>query len=105
MKTNLPLLLSLITILSGCAHFQTTQTDERIDAKTQEKTKITTQASSWTFFDSKSNLAKWKATQSEKSQGAEVGGLAQETTGTNATTIVSAVVEAAIRAAAKSVIP
>lgn len=88
MKKLLPFIL---LILSGCASFTTIQTDERTNEKTGEKTKITTRAASWTFFDSKSTLAKWKATQSEKSQGAEVGGLAQETSGTNAVAVLEGI--------------
>lgn len=71
---------SLLVVLTGCARFSTTQKDIR-DEKT---TKITTKASSWSFFDSQSDLTKWKAAQTEKSQGAEVGGLTQRSSSTNA---------------------
>ena len=73
----------ILFMLLGCARFSTVQTDERTNEKTGEKTTVTTKAASWTLFDSQSSLARWKATQSEKSQGAEVGGLGQEATGTN----------------------
>lgn len=76
----------------GCAQFGTIQIDERSNEKTGENTKITTKASSRTFFSSKSELTKWKATQTEKSQGAEVGGLSQQGA-TNAVGALKAVAE------------
>ena len=90
---------------SGCSSFRTTQSDSRYNEKTGETTTITTKASSFTFFDSKSSLAKWKATQSEKSQGAEVGGLEQETSGTNTIDLIRALAEGAVMGAAKSIKP
>lgn len=78
-----------LCLLCSCARFSTTQRDERTDTKTT----ITTKAASWTFFDSKSSLAKWKAIQSEKSQSASVGGLEQSSTATNIVTITGNAVE------------
>ena len=94
-----------IILLGGCARFTTTQTDIRTNEQTKETTTITTKASSWTFFDSKSSLAKWKATQSEKSQGAEVGGLDQSSSGTNVVDLIRAITEGAVIGVAKSVKP
>ena len=68
---------------SGCSTFSTTQTDERINEQTGEKTKVTTKAKARTFWDSKSQLANFKASQTEKTQGASVGSLSQESSGTN----------------------
>jgi len=83
--------LSLATVLllsSACAGFRTVQTDYSYEPTTGKVIrKITTRAKSTTFFDSKSNLAKWKASQTDKTQGAEVGGLLQESTATNLVTI------------------
>lgn len=87
--TNKLLVLGAAINLCSCASFKTTQTDERTDAKTT----VTTKASSWTFFDSKSSLSKWKATQSEKTQGASVGGLEQSASATNLVTITGSAVE------------
>lgn len=61
--------------LCSCAHFTTKQTDERMEDGT---TKITTKASAYTLFSSSSQLANFKATQTEKTQGAEVGSLNQQ---------------------------
>jgi hypothetical protein len=104
MKRKL-LFSATLLAFAGCARFTTTQTDERINAKTGEKTTITTRASSSTFFDSKSSLAKWKATQSEKSQGAEVGGLQQESSATNVVSLFEAIARGAAAGASKAVVP
>lgn len=105
MRTNLqmkiPSLLCLL-LLSGCmARFSTQQVDERTNAQTGEKTKITTRASAWTLNTAKSDLAKWKATQTERSQGAEVGGLKQESGGTNAVALIKAIGEVVEKASPK----
>lgn len=94
-----------LILIAGCARFSTTQIDERTNEKTGEKTKITTRAASSTFFDSRSSLAKWKAAQTEKSQGAEVGGLSQESSGTNAVNLIEAVAKGAVEGAAKAMKP
>ncbi len=75
--------------LVGCAHFQTTQTDTTTD-KSGVVSSRTTRASATTFLDAKSDLAKFKALQSEKSQSASVGTLGQESSGTNITSSVQA---------------
>jgi hypothetical protein len=73
MKNTLAIIaIALLSV--GCARFSTTQTEVR----NGETTTITTKAQAWTFIQSKSSLANWKATQSEGNQGAEVGSLEQE---------------------------
>ena len=98
------LLFAAVTALwaGACARFTTVQTDERLNPKTGEKTTITTGATATTFVAGKSALANWKASQTEKTQGAAVGSLAQES---DATSIVKAAVEAAVTAGAKSALP
>ena len=86
---NMVIVSVLIILCTGCARFGTIQIDERRNEKTGEVTKITTKASGYALFSAKSSLAKWKATQSDKSQGAEVGGLEQQ----GATNIVGAMSE------------
>jgi len=89
MKTrNLTPALTLLAasfLCAGCvARFTTKQTDERTtDEWGNPSTTITTKATAWTWGDSKSALANFKATQTEKSQGASVGSLTQESSGTN----------------------
>lgn len=88
-----------LILLSGCAGFKTTQLEERYDATSGKLTnRIKTEAGSQTFFDSKSNLSKWKASQTEKTQSAEVGGLGQSSSGTNAVSLINAI-EGVIKAA------
>lgn len=70
-----------LSLSIGCAAFKSTQTDE-----SNEKTglrKITTTIQSRTFFDSKSDLAKLKASQTDKTQSLGIGSLASESAGTN----------------------
>jgi hypothetical protein len=86
---NLWIINCLAFVLSGCAHFTTKQTDLR----NGETTTITTKVTGWTFFDSKSQLANFKASQTEKTQGASVGSLTQETNGTNVAATVTALAE------------
>ena len=75
----------LLWTCTGCiARFTTTQQDERTtDPWGNPRTTITTKATAWTWGDSKSALANFKATQTEKSQGASVGSLTQESSATN----------------------
>jgi len=75
-------LLLVIALLAGCASFNTKQVDER-KLDDGSYTKISTIATSRTFFSSKSDLAKFKAIQTEGSQSASVGNLGQSATGTN----------------------
>lgn len=92
--------------LSGCAKFITTQEDTSYDATTGNKTRtITTQASARTFFDANSQLAKFKATQTDKTQSATVGTLNQESSGSNAVQVLRIVVEGAAAGAAKALAP
>lgn len=83
MKILTPLLC--IPLLAGCARFGTVQKDISYDSTTGNKIReITTKATGSTFFDAKSELAKWKASQTDKTQSAEVGGLSNLSSGTNA---------------------
>lgn len=94
----LPLTLLALTFV-GCARFTTTQTDV-----SPERT-VTTKATAWTFGTSKSALANFKASQTDKTQGASVGGLHQESNGSNLTAIVEKVAEGAAKGAAKALLP
>lgn len=76
-------LIALAFLCTGCAGFKTTQIDERKLAD-GSYTKITTRATSRTLFTSKSDLANFKAQQTEGTQSATVGSLGQTSSGTNA---------------------
>jgi len=88
--------LALLVASSGCAHFSTLQTDRFYDSETGKlASEKTTHASSYTFFDSKSALTAFKASQTDKTQGASVGTLAQEAYGTNAVQAIRLIIEGA----------
>jgi len=69
--------------MAGCARFKTTQIDER-KAPDGQVTKISTTVAASTLFTSRSQLANFRASQTERQQGASVGSLSQESSGTNA---------------------
>jgi hypothetical protein len=94
----------MVFLFGGCSTFRTTQEDSRTNEKTGETTTVKTSVSSTTFFDSRSALANFKATQTEKSQGAAVGSLNQESSATNTVNLIEGVVGAAVNAAVKSVV-
>lgn len=96
MKLLIPLAL---VALCGCARFSTTQTDMSYEQGTPSR-QITTKASAYTIFSGKSSLATWKASQTDKTQGASVGNLVQEGGQTNQLAdFAAAIVKAAIEAA------
>lgn len=80
---NLMFWVALAVLFTGCARFNTKQTDASYENGIQQRT-ITTKATAWTFGTSKSALANFKASQTDKTQGASVGALSQEASGTNA---------------------
>lgn len=99
--------IGMAFLVSGCAQFSTLQTDESYDPETGKPIrKISTRASSSTFYESKSSLSKWKALQSDKSQGAEVGGLTQSSdASSNIVATVRAVFEGIASGAVKAASP
>lgn len=82
-----------VGLFSGCARFSTTQKDIRYDDQGKPLTEISTHATASTLFTAKSQLTNFKAAQSEKTQGASVGSLTQESTGTNAVRTLEAIAE------------
>jgi hypothetical protein len=89
MKKSLFLFALLAT--SGCARFTTVQEERRFGDDGKLSGVITTRAASFTFFDSKSALANFKATQSAQTQSATVGSLNQETSGTNTVAVLEGI--------------
>lgn len=79
--------------LAGCASFSTTQVDERNKDGT---TKVTTTVKARTLWESRSALANFKASQTEKTQGASVGSLNQEASSTNAVRAIEALERIAV---------
>lgn len=101
MKSEIVLALcsAALLVAVGCSHFSTKQTDISTTDENGTTTRtITTTASANTFFDGRSSLASFKATQTDKTQGASVGSLSQETSGTNAVNVLKIIVEGATTA-------
>lgn len=87
------LVVLLVQVVGGCARFSTKQTDiSTTNPYGEPERKITTKATSYTLFSSKSDLANFKATQTDKSQSASVGTLSQQG-GTNTAQVLSAIVQ------------
>ena len=94
--TSLILLLLLPAglVLTGCAHFTTTQTDIRYDENGKIATAVTTRATASTLFEAESALANFKATQTDKTQSASVGQLNQSSSATNSITALADLIRA-----------
>jgi len=91
-----------VLLAAGCARFSTTQKDKSYDDQGNPTREISTVAKASTFFAGKSALASWKASQTDKTQGASVGNLALESNaGTNLNSLVESVVGAAVKAAVR----
>lgn len=92
-------------ILISCARFSTKQTDNSYyDKQSKPCRLIITKATAFTLFTSKSDLATWTATQTDKSQGAKVGGLTLQSSSpidTNLATVIGLGVGTAVKAMAK----
>lgn len=101
------LLVSAISVLAvGCSTFKTVQTDVSYEAfsdgtkiATYPSRSVTTKVTAKTLWDSQSALANFKASQTDKTQGASVGSLSQASSGTNAINVI----EAAFRGFAQGV--
>ena len=94
------LILAVVALpLVGCSTFTTKQLDES-NAETGLR-KITTTVKVRTFWDSKSELARLKATSTDKSQTVGVGSFNGEAHATNAVLAIEGVVRAAVEAAVK----
>lgn len=98
------LMLCSMLAITGCSSFSTTQTDVSYD-KGLPLRSVTTKAKARTFFDAKSALTNFKASQTDKTQSAFVGGLNQEATGTNAIGLVEAVSAGATKGALQYLAP
>ncbi len=100
------LIATFALVITGCANFSTKQYDISYDPTTGKPIrKISTKASSTALWEADSNLTKWKASQTDKSQGAEVGGLGNSSEATNAVNAIRAVFEGIAAGAVKSVAP
>jgi len=81
-------LLLLLPLLAGCSSFTTTQSDLSYENGSTTPTRtITTKVKVVTFWDSNSQLAQSKATQTDKTQSASLGSLNQTATSSNIVTL------------------
>ena len=85
------LVLALALALAGCARFSTKQSDTSYDDTGKPQRTISTRVSATTFFDSQSALTAFKASQTDKTQGASVGALNQNASSTNLNAIADRV--------------
>lgn len=97
-KLPLPFLCAALAlaVCPACSSFRSVQTETASDG-TVRQTTIKTR----TFFDGKSDLAKLRASTTDKVQGMTIGSLGQESSGTNVVSLIDSVVGAAVRAAIK----
>ena len=96
MKAKLAAAVCVLALV-GCARFSTKQTDLSYGTDGKPLRGITTKATACTFWSSSSQLANFKATQTDKTQGATVGTLNQSAdTSTNLSAIVRAVAEGVV---------
>ncbi len=86
--------LILCLLFTGCTHFVIDQT-ERDSAGILRHTRTT----GTTFFDSKSELSKLRASTSDKTQSTSIGALNQDASSTGAVQVLRIIVEAAGKAA------
>lgn len=87
-------LLVPVVFLVGCSS---------LDARVEEAQDVkTTHVRIRTFWDAKSELAKMHTTSTDKTQSVSVSGLQQESSGSNAVSLVESAVSAAVSAAVKS---
>lgn len=94
--------LVVAVAFTGCARFYTDQTDTTTVAPDGTETRtIKTKAAGTTFAAGKQALAGWKATQTDKTQGASVNGLGQESDASNLTKALGEGVAAALIKAAQ----
>lgn len=99
----------LLLLAGGCARFSTRQVDHstsyEINGTNITIRTITATSKTTSFFEGRSRIKNYSATQSDKVQKTTVGDIGQEVTSTNLAKIVDAAVEAAVKAAIKSVKP
>lgn len=100
---TLCLALAAVALFTACSSFTSTVSETDLG---NGHTNTVTTVRARTFFDSKSELTKFRASQSAKGQQSiGVDGLSQESSGSNAVALVSAAVNAAVSASVKAAKP
>lgn len=91
------ILLVLMSVFAGCASFKTVQSDISYEDGKPIRA-ITTEAKTSAFLTGKTHLSRWKASQSDMTQGASVGEISSEQTN-NLNSIIESIISSAIKAA------
>lgn len=91
---------SLAVVLLGCATFTSTQLETQQDGSKRETT-----INIATVFDAHADLAKLRASTTDKSQTTTIGALNQESTATNLVILMQYLIEASMRAGAAAAKP
>jgi hypothetical protein len=92
-----------VALFTGCSSFSSTVSETDLG---NGHTNTVTTVRARTFFDSKSELTKFRASQSERGkQSIGVDGLSQEASGSNTVALAGAISEGAVRGAIKSMKP
>lgn len=81
-----PWLAIPIVLLAGCSHIGTVQEKLHPDG-----TKEITRVEITTFFDGKTDLAKFRTTSTDKSQGMSVGSVSENASSTNAVELLRSI--------------
>lgn len=92
--------VGIMVMFTGCARFHSVQVETSLDGSRRE-----TRQTISTFWDSKSEVSKVRATTTDKSQGLSIGSVSESSSGTNATDLVKSAVGAAVSAAVGAVKP
>ena len=92
-------LLLFLLLCTGCTSFLAVQTE--VVVSETNRTERTTKVSATSFFDSKSELTKFRSTMTDKSQGQSIGNLSQESSGTNAVALAEALARGMMEGAVK----
>ena len=99
-KLPLPLLAAILCVgaaamlLCGCSTFKSLQRETAPDGTVRE-----TEIKARTFMDAKSDLAKLRASTTDKTQGMTIGALGQESSGSNAVSLAEALMRGAVSGA------
>jgi len=88
--------LAFVLLLTGCSSFRSEQVHTTADGSRIESRQHIT-----TFWDSESKLSKLRISTTDKTQGLSVGSLSEESSGSNAVSLIKDVVGAAVESAVK----
>jgi hypothetical protein len=90
----------LPALFFGCARFHSVQVKTEADgSRTESRQSVTT------FFDAKTEIARLRASTTDKTQGLTVGSIAEESSGSNVVSLVHEAVDAAVSASIRAAVP